>query len=234
MNDDLGLSRQAAVLAFGFGNPAPATPAAPPATTPTPGPPSGSPVGPQGEISPAQAAQMIEWEKENLAKGKITPEEAAKRFDALGATPEQRAPDTRTDEQRLLDVQFSGAKPEEYQIRYATPGQAWPEMTPELKQFDTTARSWLSQAEFPRELGNSLITNIEKVVQQTKSMMPDQLESYRIVEHSKMQRIYGDTLQAKLNAADDMIDQLEAQRAGLINLLGSKGIGKNAIRKSVV
>ena len=33
-------------------------------------------------------------------------------------------------------------------------------MTPELKQFDTTARTWMSSAGMPRELGNSLVTQI--------------------------------------------------------------------------
>jgi len=93
-------------------------------------------------LSPSQAAQMIEWEKENLAKGKITPKEAAKRFDSLGVTPEQRAPDTRSDEQKQLDEHFPQARPEDFIIQYYTPGQAPPVLSKELQQFDTTAHTW--------------------------------------------------------------------------------------------
>ena len=90
---------------------------------------------------------------------------------------------------------------------------------------------WLSGAEFPRELGNSLITNIERVAQQTKAMTPDQLESYGMVEYKKLQRAYGgeDKLQEKLRAAAVMIDALDKKQPGLKNLLRSKGIGDNAL-----
>jgi hypothetical protein len=104
-------------------------------------------------------------------------------------------------------------------------------MTKELKQFDSSARTWLSQAEFPRELGNSLITAIERTVQQTKALTPDQLESYGLVEYEKLQRAYGgeDKLQEKLRAAAVMIDALNKKQPGLKNLLRAKGIGDNAL-----
>ncbi len=176
---------------------------------------------------------MAGWTRADLQSGKISTEQAEKIFDDLGTPADQRVtpPDTRTDEQRLLDTHFSGAKPEEYQIRYASPGQPWPEMTPELKQFDTTARTWLSGAEFPRELGNSLITNIERVAQVTKAMTPDQLDSYGYSEYAKLERAYGgeDKLQEKLRAAAVMIHELDKKQLGLKNLLRSKGIGDNAL-----
>ena len=91
------LTPAAAIRTAVFSSAVPAAPApAPPApTTPTAPAIPVEPYSPAG-LSPSHAAQIIEWEKDNLAKGKITPEEAARRFDALGATPEQRAPDTRT------------------------------------------------------------------------------------------------------------------------------------------
>lgn len=228
------LTPQAAVRAFAFGNPAPATPAtaAPAPTTPTtPAVPPAPLVEPHSHaaISPSQAAQMIEWEKENLAKGTITPEEAAKRFDALGATAEQRAPDTRSPDVKQLDEHFPPAKESDFIIPYFTPGQAPPVMPKELQQFDTSARAWLSGAEFPRDLGNSLITTIAKVAQQTKAMTPEQLESYVLLENEKLDRAYGPALEEKLRAAAVMIHALDQKQPGLKNLLKSKGIGDNAL-----
>lgn len=107
-------------------------------------------------------------------------------------------------------------------------------MTPELKAFDTSARTWLSQAEFPRELGNSLIVNIERVAQQTKAMTPDQLESYGMVEYAKLEQVYGAELEDKLNAAGHMVVALDQKTPGLKNLLRSKGLGDNAMIASIL
>lgn len=204
-------------------------PTAPPAT------PAGPPVTPVVEpyshsgLSPSHAAQWIEWEKENLAKGAITPEEAARRFDALGATPEQRALDTRSDEVKLLDQQFPPAQAEDYLIRYGEPGQPFPAMTPELKQADTAIRTWLAGAEFPRELGNSLITQIERTGRATRGMTPEQRKSYGEAEYTKLERVFGETLGEKLQLAAVMIDAADKQQPGLKQLLESNAFGDDAL-----
>ena len=145
------LSPKAAILTAAF-SPGPATPAPAPPTTPTTptAPPSSSPVGPQGEINATQATTMADWTRKDVASGKISAEQAEKIFDDLGVPADQRAApvNSRDEEPRLIDSQFPVPPPEAYQIGYASPGQPWPEMTPELKQFDTTARSWLVAAEF--------------------------------------------------------------------------------------
>jgi hypothetical protein len=187
----------------------------------------------KASVSNAEAATIQGWIKDDLAKGKITPEQATKAFDDLGTPADQRvtSPDARTDEQKLIDQHFPVAKPEEFSIRYADPGQVAPPMTPEMKQFDQSARTWLSGAEFPRELGNSLITAIERVAQHTKHMDENQLEQYGVDEFAKLERAYGgeDKLQEKLRAAAVMIDALDKKQPGLKNLLRSKGIGDSAL-----
>jgi hypothetical protein len=179
---------------------------------------------------------MADWTREDVASGKLTPEAAAKISDDLGTPLDQRSmpADTRTDEQRLIDAHFPVAKPEEFSIRYADPGQPAPPMTKELKQFDTSARTWLSQAEFPRDLGNSLITTISKAAQQTKAMTPEQLESYALVEYAKLEQVYGAELEAKLNAAGHMVVALDKKQPGLKNLLRSRGLGDNAMVASML
>jgi hypothetical protein len=44
--------------------------------------------------------------------------------------------------------------------------------SPELKQFDTTARTWLAEAGFPKQLGNTLVNTIAKVAEHTAKMTP--------------------------------------------------------------
>ena len=69
---------------------------------------------------------------------------------------------------------------------------------PRMIEFDQAARGWLSAAEFPRDLGNSLITSITKTAQATKEMTPDQFESYGLVEYMKLEKAYGAGLEDKL------------------------------------
>ena len=180
-------------------------------------------------LSNTESAAMAQWAKEDLAKGKITPEQAEKIFTELNTPLEQRGPDTRTDEQKNLDTQVPSAKPEDYRIAYADSGQNPPEMTKELKEFDTSARTWLSSAGFPRETGNSLVTTIAKVAQQTQHMTPDQLEQYGFAQFEKLQKAHGPALEEKLRAVDRMVQVLEAKQPGLVRLLKSKGIMDNAM-----
>lgn len=179
---------------------------------------------------------MATWAREDLASGKITQAQADKIFDDLGVPADQRvtSPDARTDEQKLIHQHFPVARPEEFRISYADPGQPAPPMPKELQQFDTTARSWLSDAGFTQALGNSLITVISKVAQQTKALTPEQLDSYGQVEYEKLQRVYGEALEDKLNAASRMVVALDQKMPGLKNLLRSKGLGANAIVASLL
>jgi hypothetical protein len=216
----------------------PNTPSIPVASASTPTlPANAAPViaGPHTELTDAQAVKVAVWTKEDLKNGKITAAVAESIFNDLGTPAEQRiiTEDTRSGEVQLLDRHFPQAKPEDYSIRYFRPGEK-EEMTPELQQFDQSARTWLSGAEFPANLGNSLITNIEKVAQTTKGMTPEQLVSYGEGEYVKLQRVYGDTLEDKLQAVDGMVQVLEAKQPGLVRLLKSKGIMDNAMIASML
>lgn len=191
--------------------------------------------GPQTELTGAEAAKMAEWAREDLKSGKITEAQATAIFNDLGTPAEQRiiTEDTRSGEQKLLDKHFPQAKPEDYSIRYIRPGEK-EEMTKELSAFDHSARTWLSGAEFPRELGNSLVTAITNTAQQTQHMTEGELEMYGSAEYAKLQRVYGDTLEDKLNAAGRMVEALEKTEPGLKNLLRSKGLGDNAMVASLL
>lgn len=203
--------------------PTPSTPAA----TPTPTAPATPVFTP--ELNPAQAETMAGWIKADLAAGKLTPEQAAKSFDELG-TPAENRTDNRTEAAKELDeAGFAPAdKPEDYVIHYGV------EMTPEGKQFDAAARTWLHGAAFPRELGNSLVTTIGRVAQQTAKMTPDQLATYGQTEYAKLQRTYGESLGEKLQAANRMIQALENAQPGIKALLQSRGIGDNAVVASML
>ena len=135
------LTPAAAIRAFAFSSdqaaPAPATPA------PTAPPAPAVPVEPYSPVSPSHAGQWIEVEKDNLAKGTITQEEATRRFDALGATPEQRAPDTRSEYVKQLDANFPPAKEHEFLVNLYPPGQAPAVIPKEVQTFEANVRAWM-------------------------------------------------------------------------------------------
>jgi hypothetical protein len=228
MSDDLTIPAAVRAFAFGTGQatPAPATPAP---TTPTAQPaPAHSSPGPQAEITAAQAAQIVRDVREDVAKGRITPEEATKRFDSLNASLEERMPDRRTTAEIELDLAFPSARPHEYHISYFKPG-VHGEMTEGLTAFDASARDWLSTAGLPVNLGNALVDTIAKVVQTTHTMKPQQLDAYVLLENEKLAAAYGDTLDAQLETARQMVQALEKKTPGLCDLLKSRGIGDNAL-----
>lgn len=202
----------------------PSTPTTP--TTPTaPAHPIFTP-----ELNPAQAETMAGWIKADLAAGKLTPEQAAQSFDELG-TPAENRTDNRSEAAKELDAAglAPAEKPEDYVINFGVE-----EKTPELKQFDTAARTWLHGAGFPKDTGNSLVTTIGRVAQQTAKMGPDQLTTYGQTEYAKLQKTYGESLGEKLQAANRMIHAMEERQPGLKQLLQSKGIGDNAIVASML
>lgn len=156
------LTPAAAIRAFAFSSdqaaPAPATPA------PTAPPAPAVPVEPYSPVSPSHAAQWIEWEKDKLAKGTITPEEATRRFDALGATPEQRAPDTRSAYVKQLDAAFPPAKEHEFLVNLYPPGQVPAVIPKEAQAFEANVRAWMGPdgAGLSQGQGNSLLAILSK------------------------------------------------------------------------
>jgi hypothetical protein len=175
---------------------------------------------------------MAGWIKADLAAGKMTQAQADKAFAELNTPMEQRLPDASSDEEKMLDKQFPVAKAEDFIIRYGL-GQELP-MTPELKQFDSSARTWLSGAGFPRDVGNSPVNAIAKTAQLTKDMNADQLDQYGADEFVKLEHAHGLALDDKLRAAGQMVEALDKKTPGLKSLLKSKGLGENALIASML
>jgi len=64
----------------------------------------------------------------------------------------------------------------------------------------------------PREIGNSLVNVIAKTAQLIKQMTAEQLDSYGVAEYAKLNKVYGATLDDKLQAAGCMVEVLELKQ----------------------
>ena len=210
------------------------TAASPAAPTPTPpAVPTALPPGSyRQELTPTESDTMVGWIKDDLAKGKMSPDQATKAFDDLKASPEQRAPDTRSEDERTLDRLSPVAKPEEYLIQYDHLDPLKP-IPNEVRAFDTAARTWLSDAGTPREIGNSLVHAVDRAAKATGHMSDAECEHYGNAQYTILEKTYGADLEKKLQRAGEMVQELEKKTPGLNALLKS-GIGDNAIVASLL
>lgn len=204
--------------------PAPPTAPVAPIITPSETPPQDD----LQQISEAQATLIVADIKAQVQKGTMSQAIAEEAHDQIQTPIDQRAPDNRSEALKELDRAAPPGKETDYAIRYGIPGQD-PPPTKELKEFDSTARSWLARAEFSRENGNSVIRAIEQTVNTTRHMNAEQLEQFRQTEMTTLRGLYGDSLEEKLRECSQMVHAVEMQQPGLKNLLQSKGIGDAAV-----
>jgi hypothetical protein len=225
---DLDLSPKAAVFAFGFGNPTPATPPQAPPAAPAPPIPPAPPAAPlvdhhsDSGLSP-EAVTMAGWIREDLAKGKMTQADADKAFDELGVPADQRAPDTRSPEVKMLDEQFPIAKETDYIIPWYAPGQTPAQVPTEVKQLDSNIRWYLHAAGATREQGNAIINSIAKAAQHRSTLSANEREMHKDYENTRMEQCWGPDWQNQLGPAKRMIAELEAQRPGLSAIVEMHG-----------
>ena len=167
---------------------------------------------------------MAGWIREDVASGKMTPENAKSVFDQLGTPEGDRLPDTRSPELQLMDKDFPA---ERDGTHYIMPYESTP--TPETQALEQSARTWLHQADFPRELGNSVIKIAADTLKRTEKFTPAQLQAHGEYQYTLLEKVYGDKIDAKLQSANTMIQALEKTTPGLKRLLLTQGIGDNAL-----
>ena len=179
-----------------------------------------------GGFNPAQVETLIRWEKDNLAKGHITPEEATKRIDALGATAEQRSPDLRSAEMKQLDKDFLPAKEHEFLVNLYPPGQAPAVIPKEVQAFEANVRGWMGPdgAGLSRKQGNSLITTISRMLRQTHTLSANERDTYKDHENAKLDSLFGPDWHADLlKPVARMIHEIDQKRHGLKAFVAEHG-----------
>ena len=139
----------------------------------------------KGDLSPAEAATMTKWIQQDLAAGKMTSEQANKALDELNASPEQRLPDSRSDEVRQLDQQFPVAKEGDYIVTWYPPGHAPAQMPKEVQALDASVRGWLHAAGATREHGNAIAAIVSRDLQRRAAMTAEQASAHKDGENLK-------------------------------------------------
>ena len=172
-------------------------------------------------VTPDQAKQLAQWEVE---RGRLTQSEADAMLAADGiAQPTAPAEGAQSPEAAELDSAFPPAAPHEYAFPYG-PG----ELTPEQHKADAMLRGWLSDAQFPRELGSSLAKQADAVAKQWETMSPVARQLHAKSERLKLEKSYGAEFQRKVDMAERFIADLDQKRPGLSRMLTATGLAHDA------
>lgn len=205
--------------------PAPPTAPVAPITTQPGTPPQDDPQ----QVSAAQTSLMVADIKAQVQKGTMSQAIGEEAHDQIQTPIDQRTPDNRSEALKELDRASPPGIETDYTIRHGIPRQDLPPMTKDDKEFEFTARRWLSIANFSPENGNSIIRAIEQTVNTTQHMNAEQLDQFRQTEITKLRGLYGDSLEEKLRECSQMVHAVEMQQPGLKQFLESKGIGAAAV-----
>ena len=199
--------------------------------TPTAAPPV--PTAPTSTVNPhtksglseSEASTMVQWMKADLIAGKISQPQADAIFNELNKPAEQRAAVTRSEEEKQLDRACPVARPSDYTVRFAGPGEEVA-MTPQLREADTLVRNWLYEMGFSRENGSTIADIVLKLGQ--KKMTPAQVAAHVEAENVKLDKLYRNTYDERMEPAARMIHEVDAKLPGLKKFLRANGVGDTA------
>jgi hypothetical protein len=94
-----------------------------------------------------------------------------------------------------------------------------PSESPEAAAFDGAARAWLLEAGFDGSTGTSLAARADELSRKAANWGETEIAQLRQASIATLRKIHGDTLEAKLDLVDNMIDEVEAKHPGLGEVL---------------
>lgn len=96
-------------------------------------------------------------------------------------------------------------------------------------QADAAIRGWLADAELPKGNGNFIAAEARKLVPQLQAMTDSQRDLFQQQERVKLERIWGDGYNTNMNAARQLVQEIEAKRPGIVNFLERSGLGDSSV-----
>ena len=96
-------------------------------------------------------------------------------------------------------------------------------------QADAAIRGWLADAELPKGTGNFIAAEARKLVPQLQAMTDSQRDLFQQQERVKLERIWGDGYNTNMNAARQLVQEIERKRPGIVNFLERSGLGDSSV-----
>lgn len=183
------------------------------------------------------AAELNKLADHLVDSGHLTREKADQALrDGHGVEPTRtRAPESTlvedpNDVEAMFDAVHAPARPDQYALpQLAQPGQ---ELTAEeVAQFDREARTWLSEAGFPREIGSALASEVARVGEHQRDANDQARAAYAAKEQQHLRGMWGAQYAQRLALARDLVRALDARHDGRISeYLEETGAGNSAFR----
>lgn len=152
---------------------------------------------------------------------------------APGSVPgPAEAPANRSDEPpveevaREIDQHFPPARPEQFEMPImAEEGEDY---GPQQFEADKLARSWLADGRFPREIGSHIAQEAARAAALVRSMTPETRELWARGQREAIDKMLGAAAPRKLALAQQLIQELEGKRPGVVAFLEASGAGNAA------
>lgn len=178
-----------------------------------------------GTFTPEQLTAMAQ---DMVTAGKLSRADANEALKTEGLPPLVE-PSAAEGDVAELDAAFPAAKsPAEYEMPPLTTSPDQP-LTPEMKAFDTSARSWLMAAEVPANIGTSMLKEGDRVAKFYPKMPDGERQAWILGERAKLQKIYCNNLDRKIALGKQLVRELEAKQPGIVEYLERSGAGNSAL-----
>lgn len=184
--------------------------------------PEAPPIASSSDFSHEQLRSMA---ADLVARGTLTRDAADALLFTDGAQIEQPKPEGElSPEAADIDALFPPAKPSEYQM--PNMGETF---GPAQQKLDADSRAWLAEARFPAGIGSALLAEVDKTATAWNKMDATARTLHVQKETSVLQKLWGnDGYAAKVNAARQLIKELERKRPGIVEILERSGAGNSA------
>src|SRR5690606_38108753 len=110
--------------------------------------------------------------------------------------------DNRTEEAKAIDAAFPPAKPEDYRMpRFATDADS----VPDIMRVEQTARGWLAEARFTREIGSFVAGEVARTAERFQRMDDTERQLWTQEQRVAVERLLGPDHERRLSLGRQLI-----------------------------
>lgn len=186
------------------------------------------------------AGQLSTLANDALSRGQMSRDEANAMLAAdnlppledsqIGGPKNQAASELSDKQAEVLefDKQNPPGRPEDFQVpNLVPPGGVM--SNAEVTAVAQKIQGWCATARLPKEIGNSILREADRVSATFGKMSESQKQDYTASERAKLARLWGDQTDSKIRLASQLVYELEAKSPGIVHAMTVTGAGSSAL-----
>jgi hypothetical protein len=172
-----------------------------------------------------EAEGFKEWVRQDLAAGKMTPEQADQALKVIdGQGLDQLKADTRSESERQYDKDFPVCREDNIPWPHSPDGES----TPEFNAFRTQINTYFIDAGMTKDTAGYILKEADAFGYRSEKWTPEEHVLFGRAEIAKLECVLGDQLPQKLQLARQMVQKLESKRPGIVAMLEKTGLGNHS------